>query len=152
MGERVLVRLERIDVDPIAAGVRFTVSEVSTLVDEYGVRDGRLPRGGSVLSRRRSGAGLGLQTRKRVAGALLRIGVKKGDRVAFLLPNCGEFLFATFAVTAIPFGVYFAYGGRRRIVCQSIAFANRPHTEPVVLDEDAPLYDRLAGFFGRRPT
>lgn len=37
----------------------------------------------------------------RVAGGLLRIGVKKGDRIAFMLPNCGEFLFAVFAVTKV---------------------------------------------------
>jgi acyl-CoA synthetase (AMP-forming)/AMP-acid ligase II len=37
----------------------------------------------------------------RVANSFLRIGVKKGDRIAFLLPNCAEFLFATFAVTQI---------------------------------------------------
>ena len=35
------------------------------------------------------------------ASGLLRIGVKKADRIAFLLPNCAEFLFATFAVTKI---------------------------------------------------
>jgi acyl-CoA synthetase (AMP-forming)/AMP-acid ligase II len=32
---------------------------------------------------------------------LLSMGVKKGDRIAFFLPNCAEFLFATFAVTKI---------------------------------------------------
>ena len=37
----------------------------------------------------------------RVANALLRIGVQKGDRVAFVLSNCAEFLFAVFAVTKI---------------------------------------------------
>ena len=37
----------------------------------------------------------------RVANGFLRIGVKKGDRIAFLLPNSAEFLFATFAVTKI---------------------------------------------------
>ena len=37
----------------------------------------------------------------RVAAGLLRIGVKKADRVAFLLPNSAEFLFATVAVTKI---------------------------------------------------
>ena len=37
----------------------------------------------------------------RVAAGLLRIGVKKGERIAFLLPNSAEFLFATFAVTKI---------------------------------------------------
>src|SRR6185503_16384207 len=37
----------------------------------------------------------------RIAGGLIRIGVKKGDRIAFLLPNSAEFLFATFAVTRI---------------------------------------------------
>jgi acyl-CoA synthetase (AMP-forming)/AMP-acid ligase II len=36
-----------------------------------------------------------------VARALLGLGVQKGDRVAFLLPNCAEFLFATFAATRI---------------------------------------------------
>jgi acyl-CoA synthetase (AMP-forming)/AMP-acid ligase II len=37
----------------------------------------------------------------RVANGFLRIGVKKGDRIAFVLPNCAEFLFAVFAVTKI---------------------------------------------------
>jgi acyl-CoA synthetase (AMP-forming)/AMP-acid ligase II len=37
----------------------------------------------------------------RAANGFLRIGVKKGDRIAFLLPNSPEFLFATFAVTKI---------------------------------------------------
>ncbi len=36
-----------------------------------------------------------------VAKAFLGLGVKKGDRIAFLLPNSAEFLFATFAVTQI---------------------------------------------------
>ena len=35
------------------------------------------------------------------ANGLIRIGVKKGDRIAFVLPNCAEFLFAVFAVTKI---------------------------------------------------
>ena len=38
---------------------------------------------------------------EQVAAALLALGVRKGDRVAFLLPNCPEFLFATFGVTRI---------------------------------------------------
>src|SRR5690606_21526941 len=38
---------------------------------------------------------------ERLAGALLERGVNKGDRIAFFLPNCAEFLFATFAVTRI---------------------------------------------------
>ena len=38
---------------------------------------------------------------ERVAAGLIRLGVVKGDRVAFLLPNCPEFLFAVFAVTRI---------------------------------------------------
>ena len=37
----------------------------------------------------------------RVANGLLRLGVQKGDRIAFVLPNCAEFLFAVFAVTKI---------------------------------------------------
>src|SRR6185295_19777993 len=37
----------------------------------------------------------------RIAGGLIRMGVTKGDRIAFLLPNSAEFLFATFAVTKI---------------------------------------------------
>ena len=37
----------------------------------------------------------------RVANGFLNMGVKKGDRVAFILPNCGEFLFAVFAATKI---------------------------------------------------
>ena len=38
---------------------------------------------------------------ERVANGLLRMGVQKGDRIAFFLPNCAEFLFAVFAVTKI---------------------------------------------------
>ena len=37
----------------------------------------------------------------RVANGFIRIGVKRGDRIAFVLPNCAEFLFAVFAVTKI---------------------------------------------------
>jgi acyl-CoA synthetase (AMP-forming)/AMP-acid ligase II len=37
----------------------------------------------------------------RVANGFLKIGVKKGDRIAFVLPNCSEFLFAVFAATRI---------------------------------------------------
>jgi acyl-CoA synthetase (AMP-forming)/AMP-acid ligase II len=37
----------------------------------------------------------------RVAGGLYRLGVSKGDKVALVLPNCAEFLFAVFAVTRI---------------------------------------------------
>ena len=37
----------------------------------------------------------------RVAHGLNRIGVRKGDRVALVLPNSAEFLFAVFATTAI---------------------------------------------------
>ena len=38
---------------------------------------------------------------ERVANGLLRMGVQKGERIAFFLPNCGEFLFSVFAVTQI---------------------------------------------------
>jgi acyl-CoA synthetase (AMP-forming)/AMP-acid ligase II len=37
----------------------------------------------------------------RVANALLRLGVRQGDKVALLLPNCPEFLFAVFAAAEI---------------------------------------------------
>jgi acyl-CoA synthetase (AMP-forming)/AMP-acid ligase II len=37
----------------------------------------------------------------RVAQGLDRLGITKGDKVAFVLPNCGEFLFSVFAVTQI---------------------------------------------------
>lgn len=37
----------------------------------------------------------------RIANGFIRIGVKRGDRIAFVLPNCAEFLFAVFAVTKI---------------------------------------------------
>jgi len=37
----------------------------------------------------------------RVANGLLRLGVKNGERIAFLLPNCAEFLFSVFATTRI---------------------------------------------------
>jgi acyl-CoA synthetase (AMP-forming)/AMP-acid ligase II len=37
----------------------------------------------------------------RVANGLLRIGVKKGDKVALVSPNCAEFLFAVFGATKI---------------------------------------------------
>jgi nucleoside-diphosphate-sugar epimerase len=36
----------------------------------------------------------------------------------------------------------------RRVVCQSIAFAYRPHREPCVLDEDAPLFTSAPPPFG----
>src|SRR4026209_1257703 len=38
---------------------------------------------------------------ERVANGFVRPGVPKNDRVAFFLPNCGEFLFSVFAVTRI---------------------------------------------------
>jgi len=37
----------------------------------------------------------------RVANGFLRLGVKKSDRVALVLPNCAEFLFTVFALTKI---------------------------------------------------
>ena len=37
----------------------------------------------------------------RVASGFLRIGVNRGDRIAFMLPNCAEFLFSVFATTKI---------------------------------------------------
>jgi acyl-CoA synthetase (AMP-forming)/AMP-acid ligase II len=37
----------------------------------------------------------------RIASGLIGIGVKRGDRIAFVLPNCAEFLFAVFATTKI---------------------------------------------------
>jgi crotonobetaine/carnitine-CoA ligase len=37
----------------------------------------------------------------RVANALLRLGIKEGDKIALLLPNCPEFLFAVFAAAEI---------------------------------------------------
>lgn len=36
-----------------------------------------------------------------VAGALLRLGVRKGEKIALLLPNCPEFLFSVFAIAQI---------------------------------------------------
>jgi len=36
----------------------------------------------------------------------------------------------------------------RRVVCQSVAFAYRPHREPRVLDEDAPLFTSAPPPFG----
>lgn len=37
----------------------------------------------------------------RIAAALLRLGVVKGSKVAFILPNCPEFLFAVFAMSKV---------------------------------------------------
>lgn len=37
----------------------------------------------------------------RIANALLRLGVQKGDKIALLLPNCPEFLFTVFAAVEI---------------------------------------------------
>jgi len=37
----------------------------------------------------------------RVANGFLRLGVKKGDKIALLLPNCPEFLFSVFAAAEI---------------------------------------------------
>jgi long-chain acyl-CoA synthetase len=34
----------------------------------------------------------------RLAGALLRLGVTKGDRVAIMLPNCPQYIFSAFAI------------------------------------------------------
>jgi nucleoside-diphosphate-sugar epimerase len=41
-----------------------------------------------------------------------------------------------------------AAAGDARVVCQSIAFACRPHAEPRVLDEDAPLFTGAPPPFG----
>lgn len=38
---------------------------------------------------------------QRVAHGLLRLGIKKGDKIALLLPNCPEFLLAVFAAAEI---------------------------------------------------
>ena len=37
----------------------------------------------------------------RAANGFLRMGAERGDRIAFVLPNCPEFLFAVFALTKI---------------------------------------------------
>src|SRR3990170_3827010 len=37
----------------------------------------------------------------RAANGFLRMGVERGDRIAFVLPNCPEFLFSVFALTKI---------------------------------------------------
>ena len=37
----------------------------------------------------------------RAANGFLRMGVERGDRIAFVLPNCPEFLFSVFALTRI---------------------------------------------------
>ena len=37
----------------------------------------------------------------RIVNGFIRIGVKRGDRIAFVLQNCAEFLFAVFALTKI---------------------------------------------------
>ena len=37
----------------------------------------------------------------RLASGFLRLGIRRGDRIALVLPNCAEFLFAVFAVTRL---------------------------------------------------
>lgn len=61
---------------------------------------------------------------ERVASGLLRLEVKRGERVALLLPNCPEFLFAVFAaakigVVFVPINTAFTAGEARYVLDQS---------------------------------
>jgi acyl-CoA synthetase (AMP-forming)/AMP-acid ligase II len=62
----------------------------------------------------------------RVSNGLLKMGVKQGDRIAFVLPNSGEFLFAVFAVTQIgavfvPLNPQFTAEEAEYVLCHSEA-------------------------------
>ena len=77
-------------------------SSPATLTDLLGARAARHPDKLALIFKDRRWSYAEFQREvDRVANGFLRIGVKKGDRIAFLLPNSAEFLFATFAVTKI---------------------------------------------------
>lgn len=77
-------------------------SPPATLTELLGARAARHPDKLALIFQDRSWTYAEFQLEVgRAAAGFRRIGVKKGDRIAFLLPNSAEFLFATFAVTRI---------------------------------------------------
>ena len=77
-------------------------SSPATLTELLGARAARHPDKLALIFKDRRWSYADLQREvDHVANGFLRIGVQKGDRVAVLLPNSAEFLFATFAVTKI---------------------------------------------------
>ncbi len=80
----------------------MTYSSPATLAELLGERVRRHPgRLALIFKEQRWNYGEFQRETDRVANGLLRLGVQKGDRIAFVLPNCAEFLFAVFAVTKI---------------------------------------------------
>jgi crotonobetaine/carnitine-CoA ligase len=69
----------------------------------------------------------------RIANALLAMGVKKGDRVAVMLPNCTEFVFVQFAVAkAGAIQTPLNTGARER---QLTHFINNSSPEILIIDQ-----------------
>jgi acyl-CoA synthetase (AMP-forming)/AMP-acid ligase II len=80
----------------------MTYSRPATLTDMLAERTARHPDKLALVFKDRRWSYRDFQREaNRVAGALHRMGVGKGDKVALVLPNCAEFLFAVFAVTRI---------------------------------------------------
>jgi acyl-CoA synthetase (AMP-forming)/AMP-acid ligase II len=80
----------------------MTYSRPATLTDMLAERAERHPdKLALVFKEKRWSYGDFQREANRVAGAFHRIGVGAGDKVALVLPNCAEFLFAVFAVTRI---------------------------------------------------
>jgi long-chain acyl-CoA synthetase len=78
------------------------------------------------------------QRTDRLAGALLRLGVVKGDRVAIMLPNCPQYIFAAFAILrlgAVVVNVNPIYTARE---LQNVA-TDSGATVLITLDRLAPL-------------
>lgn len=74
----------------------------STLPELLRERAEKNPRSLAILFRDRRFTYADLQREvNRVANGFLGLGVRKGDKIAFLLPNCPEFLFAVFAAAKI---------------------------------------------------
>ncbi len=77
-------------------------SSPATLTELLKARTEQHPDSLALIFRDRRWSYAGFQREvHRVANGLLRIGAKKGDKIAFLLPNCAEFLFSVFATSKI---------------------------------------------------
>ncbi|MPZ78177.1 MAG: AMP-binding protein [Deltaproteobacteria bacterium] len=77
-------------------------SSPTTLTELLSARAQRHPDKLALIFKDRQWSYAGFQREvDRIAQGFIRIGVKRGDRIAFVLPNCSEFLFAVFAVTQI---------------------------------------------------
>ncbi len=74
----------------------------ATLAELLDDRVARHPAKLALIFKERSWTYLEFQREtNRIANGLRRLGARQGDKIAFLLPNCGEFLFAVFAVGKI---------------------------------------------------